>query len=85
MVSLMEQQPSNTLEPVLLAASDRVNDPAKPLSVIPAATEGSMLVDESSSLGLITIEDNQSKYIGGSHWAAILDSVIHLTAVLLQC
>lgn len=33
------------------------------------------LDETSDSLGRFTVEDDQPSYVGGAHWAAILDSV----------
>ena len=74
-VSLMQQQPPSTPHHVSLAANNTATSPPKAPYSSPTSNENTALDNASSSLGLITIEDNQSKYIGGSHWAAILDSV----------
>jgi len=59
------------------ALDEHKSDSSKPQS--PSATQkwvdNTELRSTTDSLGRITIEDEQSKYHGGSHWAAILESV----------
>ena len=60
---------------------DGVSKPYHPESISeaevrpPGLSPQPSLSDASESLGRFNFEDDEPKYIGGSHWAAILDSV----------
>lgn len=49
-----------------------------------AILDDSNVLDTSESFGRISIEDEQLNYVGGSHWAAILDSVCEQPLPLLS-
>ena len=81
----MQQHPSAAPYPVTLTAANSETNPAKPVSNISVPIKTTALDNTSSSLGLMTIENNQSNYIGGSHWAAILESVNSHHRLPLPC
>lgn len=54
-----------------------VNDPAEPALAI-EPTDPSSTMDENSECGSMSVTPSEHRYVGGDHWAAILDKIADL-------